>query len=138
MKKKKGWIIGIVLLSIGIVIALIVFLSLVWNRYIEPTRTSQFELKDYEYYLTEFPYEKFVGPIDDSRTAKEKGIAVLKEIYGDEIAEEEAPFYVSYDRQNDAWLIHGSLPMLPLMDGGVGYVILSGTDGDVLAVWHTK
>jgi|GEM_PF-818592 len=86
-----------------------------------------------------FQKEDVPGPlgfIDSPQTAKEKGVAVLKEIYGEETLKDEEPFGIAFDEKNQVWLIQGTLP--DNMEGGVAHIIIQKSDGKVIAVWHDK
>ncbi|MBE6713624.1 MAG: hypothetical protein E7580_08995 [Ruminococcaceae bacterium] len=86
-----------------------------------------------------FPKEdvpESLGVIDSPQTAKEKGMAVLKKLYGEETLKDEEPFGVSFDEENQAYLIQGTLP--DNMVGGVAHILIQKTDGKVIAVWHDK
>lgn len=117
-------------------IALLIGGFLAWHYWISPLRVGEFALEDYAYFLEEFSFDKNVGAITDAREAREKGLAVLAEIYGEDVRDQK-PFKVSFDEAADAWLIAGSLPPVPMMVGGTAHIIIA-SGGDVLAVWHEK
>ena len=108
-------------------------------------RVGTFNLDDYsnmiDWYVENkyFPKENVpesLGFIDSPQVAKEKGVAVLKEIYGEESLKDEEPFTVAFDEKNQAWLIQGTLP--DNMEGGVAHIIIQKSDGKVVAIWHDK
>lgn len=125
-------------LWIILALALIIGLFLGWYYRIRPSRIGEFTAEDYTYYLEKFPSNTVVGAITDARDARKKGVAILTDIYSDDVISGEAPFVVYYDEQTDSWLICGSMPPIPFMRGGIGKIIIRGSDGDVLAVWHEK
>ena len=99
--------------------------------------TGQFTLSTYERYLVEFPSDKSVGTIKSPRDAKQKALSVWFEIFGKESILE-WPYKISYDPDNKAWLVTGSLPLLYNILGAFGGAanIIFQEDGKVLAVWH--
>ena len=126
MKKWKYWIVVLAVLSIMLAVWICV------SRY----SIGRFSLVDYQHFLSEFPCDEVVGPVEDARTARQKAFALWSEIYGKEEIEEEKPFTVCYDEENDAWLVNGSKPIFAL--GGSAHVIIRASDGQVLALWHEK
>ena len=115
----------------------------------EDTRVSKigtYNIENYAEVLEEFPYDGNVGPIANAQEAIDKGIPVLKEVFGEEEVAESAPYNAYYDVYSNTWLVTTSLPQGgPLSDGtylivlgGVDHIIINAADGDVLAVWGTK
>ena len=125
-------------LCIILVIALITGLPLVWYYWIRPLQVDDFVLEDYAYYLEEFSSKKIVGAITNASDAREKGVAVLTDVYSKDVILGEKPFVVNYDENTDSWLISGSKPPVPFMLGGTAHIIINGSDGNVLAIWHEK
>lgn len=98
-------------------------------------KVGTFDIAIYSKYIDEFPSEKILGPISDSKTAKEKAESLFREIYGDSIKSKK-PYTVSLDEKNQVWLVEESLPKN--YDGGVPHILIRKSDGKVLAVWHDK
>lgn len=96
---------------------------------------NRFELSDYQYYIDNFPSERILGKINNSKDAAKKAENVWIELYGEDIKNEK-PYQIFYNSQNDVWLIQGSLP--PNTLGGVANILIEGSTGKTLAVWHDK
>lgn len=94
-----------------------------------------FKLKDYSYYIENFPSDKVLGSINSAQTAKENAEVIWVEIYG-ESTKEKKPYEVSFDDENQVWFVQGTLPKN--WDGGVPHILIQKADGTVLAVWHDK
>lgn len=133
MKRAFMVIGGVLLLIVAIISAVHV-----WHYCIRPSIVGDFDLNDYSLELDKFPHDGIVGPINDANAAKEKGIEELKVVFGEEQINNEKPFTTYYDKATNTWLLVGSLPVRPFQFGGVAHIIINGSDGDVLAVWHTK
>ena len=132
-------------LIFGIAIALIIVLvgGGVYMAFFKKTEAvGTFNLENYndiiEYYENNFPTEKVpeaLGFVDSEKTAKGKLETVWIEIYGKSIKNKK-PYNVSFDNENQVWLVQGSLPRN--WDGGVPHILIQKSDGKVLAVWHDK
>ena len=57
------------------------------------------------------------------------------EIYGESVKNKK-PYNVSFDEQNQVWMIQGTLPKN--WDGGVPHILIQKSDGRILAIWHDK
>ena len=121
-------------------IAIIVGLYLAWYYLLRPLRTYDFALENYTRPIEnpDFTYDEVLGPIDDASDAREKGVSVFIDVYGEDIIRNEKPFLVGYDQNTDTWMVVGSLSPIPLTLGGVAHIVINGSDGAVVAVWHTK
>lgn len=102
-------------------------------------KVGTFKLTDYNCFIEEFPSEKVLGSVDSAQLAKEKAEVIWIETYGESIKEKK-PYEVSFDEENDVWLITGSMPknLFGNIKGGVPYILIQKADGKVLAVWHDK
>ena len=121
-------------------IAIIVGLYLAWYYWLRPLRTYDFTLENYTFFIEhpENAYDEVLGPIADANDARRKGISVLIDVYGEDVIRSEKPFLVGYDQSSDTWMVIGSLSPIPLTLGGVAHIVINGSDGAVVAVWHTK
>lgn len=128
----------LIFVCIILVFSIIVGLPLAWHYWIRPSRIYDFALEDYTVDLEEFSSDEVVGPIADASDAIEKGISVLIDVYGEDLILGEKPFIVFNDKNTDAWMVCGSLPPIPFILGGTAHIIINGSDGKVLAVWHEK
>ena len=68
-----------------------------------------FNIKDYQDEIVGFPSDENIGEINDINTLMKKIEKIWIKVYGDEIKKEK-PYKVFYDKKNDVWLIHGTLP----------------------------
>ena len=134
VKVKKALLI---VCSILVVIAFLIGGFHAWYFWIRPLKVYEFSLEEQVHHLEEFPSDEVVGPITNAREAREKGVAVLMDVYGEEKILDEKPYIVFYDETADAWMVAGSLPPVFIL-GGTAHIIINGSDGDVLAVWHEK
>ena len=135
VKPKRALLVSVCII---LVFSIIVGLLLAWHYWIRPSRIYDFALEDYTVVLEEFSSDEVVGPIADASDAREKGIAVLIDVYGEDLILGEKPFIVFYDKNTDAWMVCGSLPPILFILGGTAHIIINGSDGKVLAVWHEK
>lgn len=71
----------------------------------------------------------------DSKDLIKKVEAVWVEIYG-ECIKNQKPYQGFYDRENDVWLVSGTLQTDAF--GGVANILVDNNTGNVLAVWHDK
>jgi hypothetical protein len=78
-----------------------------------------------------FPQEGFVPTAEIAFQIAEP---VLVNIYGKETIEEEKPFFINLE--NDIWVIEGYLA--PGFKGGVAYMEIRKSTGEILKVIHTK
>jgi len=87
--------------------------------------------------------DKCLGKITSEEDAKEKAEVTWMKIDGYGDAKGEKPYDATYYKEYDVWLIHGALNT-PSTDssgrkyaipGGVDYIIMRASNGEVLAVW---
>ena len=93
-----------------------------------------FDLTEYQYFLSHFPSNRTVAEIHNADQAAAQAEHLWIDIYGEDVLEKK-PYQVFYDKNNDVWLIRGTLP--EMMFGGVPWALIQ-SDGTVLAVWHDK
>ena len=75
------------------------------------------------------------GLVPNEKIAFQIAEIILSQIYGKETIEEEKPF--SINLENDVWIIEGSLPE-EYEKGGVAYIEIKKSSGEILKVIHTK
>ena len=97
------------------------------NYIIDENLTSN-NYSDFEGY---FPKTGLVPTADIAFQIAE---TILKNIYGEETIEREKPFYINL--KNDIWIIEGHLEEDFL--GGVAYIEIRKSNGEILKVIHTK
>lgn len=95
------------------------------------TVNESFKSNYYKKIKSYVPAEGFVPNPD---MAYEICEIILKQIYGEEIIEEEKPFSIKL--ADDIWIIEGNIK--EEMDGGVAYVEIRKSTGEILKVIHTK
>ena len=93
-----------------------------------------FSVNDYASEIERFPSDVILGSANSSTEARKKAEMLLCENGG--IFLSERPLVVSYDCENDIWLIQTHLPRNSL--GRTRFVILRAADGKVLAFWGVK
>ena len=85
-------------------------------------------------YLPDWTIKKYPhGIVDTPKLAAEIGIAILFDIYGDEM-KDEYPFSVVEYKYS--WSVDGCLP--PMWLGGTGYISFNKLDGMVVYFMHDK
>ncbi len=96
---------------------------------------GEFKLSDYQYFLDNFSSDTRVEEIDNDEEAKAQAEKIWIEHFGREVKREK-PYNVSYDSENNVWMVYGSLPRY-YSAGGEAYILIQ-SDGRVLAIWHYK
>ena len=130
--KKKIFIVCSVLLLGAMLGGIIIF------KGIQSNKAESFNLNDEPYYLgamRDFPSDKILGEIPTAKDAKEKAVSEWLNLFGVKIKDEK-PYKVFYDKQNDIWLVKGSLKRGWV--GGVAFIIMQKSDGKILAIWHDQ
>lgn len=108
MNKKMFLIICLVIvLLIGGVFAVL--------RFNKASKVEIFNIAEYSKYISEFPSDKVLGPINNAEIAKEKVESLWVEIYGESIKNKK-PYIVLFDDKNQVWLVKGSLPKIKLVE----------------------
>ncbi len=133
IKMNKNLIISVVCIMIFLIVGGVVYMAF-FNK--PDDKVNEFSLSEYNNYIENFSSDKILGKIDNEKIAKEKAESVWIDLYGEQIKREKKPYIVSFDPNNEVWLVTGSLPKNML--GGVPYIIIQKHDGKVLAVWHDK
>lgn len=101
-----------------------------------PSIVGTFQYDDYkDRNLIDFPSARFLGPIPNAETAMAQAETIWTEIYGEQVKSKK-PYQVFYDEEADVWLVTGTLP--DGFNGGVPYIMIRKSDGEVLAIWHDK
>ena len=130
---KKG-----IIIICGILLIVLLIGGIIINNYFEKAKVQSFSLDDQTYYLQaiqDFPSDKYLGEILNAEQAKEKAISEWLNLFGDKINNEK-PYQVFFDEENDVWLVKGSLPKG--RKGGVAYILMKKSDGKILAIWHDQ
>ena len=101
-----------------------------------------FQMTDYEHHIEQYEGEIILGQISSQCDARRKAEVVFVEYFG-ERALANRPYRVSFDEENDAWLVRGIMitPFPRILTywtfvGSVPMMIIRGSDGKVLAVWQ--
>lgn len=135
IKNKKRFF---VLLTIGILITALIIAYFTCSLFYG---VRNFSLEDYSGFIDEPPtwYEKHEGTdwgkIDTASEARKVAVKVFREVYYDNSVAKTPPYIVSYDSQNDAWLVQAGMCFVP--EWGA-HVIISASDGKILGLWNYK
>ena len=95
-----------------------------------------FDLTKYRSELENFKSDKYVDKYSNADDVKAEAEKIWVEIYGNDIIEQK-PYEVSFDEDNNVWLVNGVFHE-KYASGGVAYILIEKNTGKVLAVWHTK
>ena len=95
---------------------------------------DSFRIGDYQDYL-EYSSTDNLGPIENVDDLLKKVETTWISKYG-ECIKKETPYVVLYDEESKVWLVHGSLRSNN--KGGVAYILVDDSTGNVLAMWHEK
>ena len=77
-------------------------------------------------------YSGVFGKVKNEKEASQIAAKVIKEVYG----EDESPYIVKLNKNANAWIVSGSLPLFHL--GGVASIAIDKETGEVLMSIHTK
>lgn len=99
---------------------------------------NTFDVKDYSLFIENFQDCINIGEIENSKTAKNKGVLFLKEKFGEKVCAYE-PYNAYFDKKNNCWLVRGTLDKKTSnsIKGGTPCVIFDD-NGNILAIWHGK
>ena len=94
----------------------------------------EFNLRDYQWEIENFPSEENVGKVDNLNTAIEKAKYLWSKALNSKVdlSKSTKKTKVYYDTLNECWLVTGTLPKR--IDGSVPCALIE-KDGRVLAVW---
>lgn len=122
---------------IGICFALVITLTgtILWINNFFSYDIKEFHVSDYQSYIDTFPSEGKVCNTSDVKSLIKDTEEIWMDIYGKRVIWKK-PYQIFYDAQNEVWLIHGFLPSNTT--GGVPYILIKDTTGEVLSVWHDK
>ena len=132
-KKKKLFVLVLSIVGIcilGLIIACYICLSPYYQ-------VKEFSLEDYsEFIQTPSTYnEPYLGKIDTQFEARKAALMVFREVYADYSIAITPPYIVSYDSENDVWLIQAGMYFIP--EGGA-HIIINASDGEILGLWNYK
>jgi len=127
------------------VLFIVIFISCNFNKKTKKVEGGMFELNhqsnyvpntqlsvaDYSEYKGYFPKEGF---IPTAEVAFQVAESILNKIYGKESIEEQKPF--SINLENDIWILEGHIE--PGVKGGVAYMEIRKSNGEILKVYHGK
>ena len=77
-------------------------------------------------------YPEAFGEVKSEEEAFQIADKIVKEIY----EQDESPYIVKFNKNADAWIVSGSLPMFRV--GGVASIAIARETGEILMVIHTK
>ena len=127
-----------IMIICGILLIVVLTGGFIIYNYFEKSKVKSFSLNDQTYYLQaiqDFPSDKYLGEILNAEQAKEKAIKEWLDLFGNKINNEK-PYQVFFDEENDVWLVKGTLPKG--RKGGVAYILIKKSDGKILAIWHDQ
>lgn len=119
-----------------IVIVLLVICVLV--SYIVPSyRVRYFCLDDYSEFLNGpgSGSETYLGKINNASEARSVAKKLFKEVYAEYFMAATFPYIVSYDSQNDIWLVQAGKCFIP--EWGA-HIVINASDGKILGLWNYK
>ena len=135
MAKRTSIVIWALFLLTAIIIIVCVFMF-INNKKVNSDikEIDSFRIGDYQDYL-EYSSTDNLGPIEDVDDLLKKVETTWISKYGESI-KKETPYVVLYDEESKVWLVHGSLRSNNM--GGVAYILVDDSTGNVLAMWHEK
>lgn len=77
-------------------------------------------------------YSGMFGEVKNENEASQIASKVIKEVYEND----ESPYIVKFNKNANAWIVSGSLPLLQL--GGVASIAIDKETGEILMMIHTK
>ena len=77
-------------------------------------------------------YTGEMGEVKNEKDATQIAAKVIQEVYG----KNEYPYVVKYNKNANAWIVSGSLPLFHL--GGVASIAIDKETGEILMLIHTK
>ena len=115
------------------------------ERYKDSEIIGEFMLNDYQKELKNFSSNKTIKNVDNLSEMKKEVEDILIDSYGD-VARENKPYRVYYDKDNNAWLFTGTYSTFVNNNwfeskytyielGALHYAIVDGQSGKVLAIW---
>jgi hypothetical protein len=128
--KKSNFLIGFIL-----VISLLTNIIFLIRNYI-PEKEVQPMIQNgalHEYYSNDVPMP-LNGYLPNANMALKYGEMVLREVYGDKTCNNQKPFAVTLDENNNVWIITGTLP--PNHLGGVATAIIKRDTGEIISLYH--
>ena len=124
-------------LMIFLFVLFIVFLGGILVMIMKPKSpdVGTFDVSEYQSYIESCSSEENLGNISDSKDLLKKVEAIWIKKYGERIKKQK-PYQVFYDKDNDIWLVSGTLRFHVM--GGVAHILVEDDTGKVLAIWHDK
>ena len=96
-----------------------------------------FSLEDYsEFVDTPIGYQdSHLGKITTASDAKKAAVKVFRDVYADDFLMQTVPYIVSYDSENNVWLVQAGKYFIP--EWGA-HIIIDASDGKILGLWNYK
>jgi len=126
----------IAIISLSSLLALVAIAFLAVSLYV-----GKFQLSEYQDCVERFPYDKNVGGVEDSATAKKVAKELWVECYSTVNGKPNNPveglvLTACYDAENECWHVSGFFIEVPgLVEKGEPHALIK-KDGEALVVWH--
>lgn len=122
-----------IILTVLVVLIICVLVSCIVPFY----RVRNFCLDDYSEFLNApVSYsEPHLGKINNASEARSVAKKVFKEVYAEYFMAATFPYIVSYDSQNDIWLVQAGKCFIP--EWGA-HIVINASDGKILGLWNYK
>ncbi len=132
MKKKKTLFVILLIgfLVFGLVVASFACISTLYE-------VQSFSLEDYSNFLdapTGYK-ETHLGKIDTPKEARKSAVKIFREVYAEYFLAQTPPYIVSYDSENDVWLVQAGKSFIPRWGA---HIIINASDGEILGLWNYK
>ena len=128
--KKLSIILLIGVLILGGVVAYFVCISPFYE-------VRDFSLEDYSDSLSAPTWyeEPYLGKMDTASEARTAAVKVFREVYAEYFLAQTPPYIVSYDSENDVYLVQAGKCFIP--EWGA-HIIINASDGEILGLWNYK
>lgn len=100
-------------------------------------KVRRFSLEDYSEFTNAPTWyqESHLGKIDTASEARKAAVKVFRDVYADDFLAQTFPYVVSYDSENDVWLVQAGKYFIP--ERGA-HIIIDASDGEILGLWNYK
>jgi len=134
LKNKKKFFIKLSIVTI-LVSSLIIACYICISPFYE---VKEFSLEDYSEFIETptFYEETHLGKIENEVEARKAASKVFREVYDDYPESITSPYIVSYDCENDVWLVQAG--MYFVFTGGGAHILINASDGEILGLWNYR
>lgn len=126
MKRKRKFTVFLVVLLVACIIGISPFY-----------KVRHFSLEDYSEFINPPTWyrESHLGEITTASEARKAAVKVFRDVYADYFLAQTFPYIVSYDSENDVWLVQAGKCFIPQWGA---HIILNASDGEILGLWNYK